>query len=373
VTEYPEKRVGIHITDSSQFRGCRLKWHWSSNLRMGLEAIAPPRALWMGTGMHHALERYYGYQEDPVQAFSEWAEQSTHEIMAKWPEADPDRYSEFNQDILLMQGMLQHYQFWTKDLDTDWEVVSVEQAFCLKDFIPPREAWLMPVGGGQEVIVQAGRPNAHPVMLHIDLEGRGDMVVKRKSTDEYWVVEHKSAAQMRFDRLILEEQPGIYQWAMAKELGVEIQGVIFNFLRKKVPAIPEQLKAGGLTQRSNIDTTYDVYLATIQGSGLNPKDYQDTLDRLKEKGNKFFHREDVVRADKEQDLLMQRMRYVAEDMVHPNLAIYPKPDIMGCAMCSFNGPCIALADGSDWKFILESKFQHRKFISDVTVLEEPPF
>lgn len=380
--ELPEHRVEIHVTDTSIFRGCRLRWAWTSSLRHNLESASPPKALWLGTGVHYALEKYYGDGLHPAEVFEAWAHTEVGRIKDEWPHMMGDMPS-FDDDIHLGVGMLAHYYNWAQKND-DFEVVSVEESFTIPDFLPPRVAYI-----GEDTGVVVGTWDYEPlkgtealkkVMLHIDLAGQGDMVIQDREGD-YWVWENKTTAQIRdMSRLILEEQPGVYHAAMEAKLGVKISGVRFNFLRKKLPAIPEELKTGGLTKRQNIDTTYETYMTALRAKNLDPRNYQEVLDRLQDKGNTFFHREDVVRSNSELRILIDRLKRVAEDMVDPDLRIYPSPDMFKCPMCPMQGPCIALADGSDWRYILDSQYRKRKprsertdIFEDVDVLAEPGF
>jgi hypothetical protein len=361
----PIHRAEIHVTDSSIFRGCRLRWSWTSSLQHNLESISPPRALWFGTGVHYALERYYKDGLHPSEVFEAWAHEDLERIRSEWPHLSGEMDS-FDEDVKLGIQVLAHYYSWAPQHD-NFDVVSTERSFTIPDFIPPRVGYVTASGRilrDSEVRTE----DCYEAEIHIDLSGQSDMVIQ--DLDGYWVMEHKTTVQVRdMNRLILEEQPGVYHAAMEQKLGVPIRGVKFNFLRKKAPHIPEPLKSGGLSVRANMDTTYEVYLAAIQAHGLDPKKYEDFLFNLQEKGNTFFYREDVVRSAKELKILFDRMRRVAEDMVSPGLSIYPSPDMLKCGMCPMQGPCIALADGSDWKFILDSQYAPRRRRSERTVVK----
>ena len=116
----------------------------------------------------------------------------------------------------------------------------------------------------------------------------------RKSDGSYWLLEHKTASSIGdnyFLKLETDFQIRAYIWAL-RQLGYDVKGVIYNVLRTKLPTIPQILKKGGLSQAKNIDTTYDVYLDAIYDNGLDPADYQEILDILREKGDTFFSRQE---------------------------------------------------------------------------------
>ncbi len=336
-------RAAFHITDSSIFRGCRLRWHFSSRVRLNLQTLAPPRALWLGTGVHKGLEMYYNpkVKDNSAAAFEEWARAEVKKVAKDFPGLGEERMAQFEEDIELGCGMLDHYQSWAEEID-DFEVIDTESKIIVPNFIP-------------DVHVEVQGAEGVEVWDHIPYEGMGDMLIRDNTDGQYWVMEHKTAAVIDTARLILEEQPGVYQWAMGEKHGVTIAGVRFNFLRKKLPAIPQRLQTGGLTKRANIDTTHDAYLGAIRRCELDPADYKDILTQLYDKGNTFFLREDVVRSETELRNLLRRLRLVGQDMFN-DPHIYPAPDIFKCKMCPFQGPCIALSDGSDWKYLLMNNY-----------------
>lgn len=343
----PVERATFHITDANQYRSCRVRWHFGSHLRMNLEPIAPPRALWLGIGVHEALRHYYGEGADIVDAFLSWSRTTVAEIKSNFPEGlDEEREQQFVEDEELGVGMVAHYRTWSKSVD-DFKVVDVEEGVNIPGFIKFEK----PIQVTDEYGVRLANS--------VPLEGRGDMLVQSNADGRYWVYEHKTAISIDTDRLILEEQPGVYQYAMSKKHGVEIAGVMFNFLRKKIPAVPQTLKAGGLSQRANIDTTYEVYCSTLSQHMLDPEPYQEILASLEAQGNTFFLREAVVRSSNELGRLIPWLQDIGREMFD-DPKIYPSPEPMKCRMCPFQAPCISLHDGSDYKFQLKMRYQSRK-------------
>ncbi|KKL67220.1 hypothetical protein LCGC14_2137180, partial [marine sediment metagenome] len=294
---------------------------------------APPRALWLGTGVHKALEHYYDptiKKTDAPEAFRQWALAEVERIKNDFPGLDEERLQEFADDIELGEGMLQHYTLWAPKHDTWFTVIDVEEKVHVPNFVDD-----------------------------VPLEGRGDMLVQSNADGRYWVVEHKTARVIDTDRLILERQPGVYQYAMGLKHETDIAGVEFNFLRKKLPSVPKLLKSGDAVSKQQVDTTYEVYRDALVEYKLDPGPYQETLDTLKEVGNTFFHRESVVRSQTELDRLMGWLKIIGKEMLS-DPEIYPSPDMMKDRMCPFLGPCIALHDGSDYKFMLKQRYQVRR-------------
>ena len=69
--------IPVHASDRATFKYCRRQWAWSSPSRLNLvpkvDVFGIRENLWFGTGIHHALEKYYSpVREDPEVAFTTW-------------------------------------------------------------------------------------------------------------------------------------------------------------------------------------------------------------------------------------------------------------------------------------------------------------
>lgn len=122
-------------------------------------------------------------------------------------------------------------------------------------------------------------------------------------------------------------------------------GILYLFVRKKAPAIPEVLKTGGLTRRKNIDTTWAVYRQAVLNAGYEPRSYQDMRDLLVGKEISFFQlrvRSDIPRTqvDAAYGRMVDRVRgYGAHESDYLN----PHPHL--CPMCPVSQACIARERG----------------------------
>jgi len=340
-----------HVTDGLNFRSCRRRWEFGSKIRMNLEPDRPVLALWTGTALHYGMQLYYQPPGPPdalrmLDGVDKYIRGEINLIRNRVPDLNDEQDEGLRKNADLIMGMLEHYAMWAPSWDTPdnpecetghpiiAEVLEVEHKFNVPLIVDNEE------------------------IPGIRIRGMMDGVI-RDQNSFLWVLEHKSAAQFRErHHLLFDEQPGVYVYAAGIELGEPIRGVLYNLLRKKVPTVPEVLKYGGLTKRANIDSTYEVYLATIKNHGLNPADYEDILGILRDKGNKFFRRVEVERRPKQLSQLTYRIRQVAEDM--QNGQIYASPEVMKCSMCPFEPVCIAIEDDADWKYILNSGYRTRE-------------
>jgi hypothetical protein len=147
-------------------------------------------------------------------------------------------------------------------------------------------------------------------------------------------------------------QTVLYYWAL-RELGEKVDGVCWDYIRTKPPAVPEVLKSGGLSRRANIDTDYETYLKAVNDNGLNPADYQDMLDKVK--GNTFFKRiflprpnEDLVQA------VVGDFFSTAKEIQSSTSSV--RNLTRDCKMCSYYQLCSAEVRGLDSEFIKKQLF-----------------
>jgi len=336
--------IEIHVSDVLNFKRCRRRWGFSSPLMSHLEPKRPNTTLWLGTGVHYGLNEYYrGNVKNPADAFTSWADTAIKQIRNR-VELTQEQFDKFLATRELGEGMLQHYTRWAPEQDKPYTGLAEEYTFAVP----------LPGFPPQSVV----------------LCGRWDRIVRDRN-DLFWIMEHKTTQRFDTERLILDEQVGVYIYAAHKALGLDLQGVLYNMLRKKAPTVPEPLKSGGLTKRANIDTTEEVYRDAISMQGLDSEDYEDILGQLRAKGNTFFYREFVYRSEAEIKLLMANIAAVVVEMLDSKVVLYPNPNTLNCLGCMFQGPCIAMADGSDWKFILQQEFHTRVTEETQAEVEDP--
>lgn len=177
-----------------------------------------------------------------------------------------------------------------------------------------------------------------------------------------WDLDHKSHkripdAEARFSDL----QQVFYCWAAPQSGYPKLAGVIWDYLRTKAPAIPEQLKNGGLSQRQNIDTDYDTYLGEIQRLKLNPKDYSEILGKLKAEGHSQFYLR-VPLPTPSKDLIKNVVadaKATAKE-IKTNGGDMTRSMDFTCKGCEFYSLCQAEFRGLDAKYIRKTEYQLQK-------------
>ena len=173
-----------------------------------------------------------------------------------------------------------------------------------------------------------------------------------------WLMDHKTHKILPDeDARFSDIQTVLYYWALREE-GEQVDGVMWDYIRTKPPAVPETLKSGGLSKRANIDTDYDTYLGEIQRLGLNPADYQDILTKLKQGKKVFFQR---VKLPTPSETLVSSVVNDFFDTAEQILEAksFERNMTRDCKSCSYYQLCSAEVRGLDSEFIKRQLFTVR--------------
>lgn len=324
----------IRTSDRSYFKRCRQLWDFTSKIRGNWEPLQRYLAFDFGTAMHAGWEAYYDpetwgdlptMRRNAKEAFR----LSYASISEKVKVGDLEFELNFNEAIDLGMRMLDYYFTWAPKVD---------------NFTPLY----------REIEFEVPIPGLEGLAVY---QGRIDLIVE----DEYgyWLVDHKTAAQFSSTQwLALDDQCSSYAWAIRKQLGLEVRGVIYNQARKKPPDLPNVLKNGTFSKNKQQDTTFELYLRAIREAGQEPHWYRDFLLFLKQNPKEFCRRTQVSYSPRTLDIVEQRIQKEAWDMIHDPL-IYPSPSPMNCNGCRFFAPCLALMEGADPEPILEENYVRR--------------
>lgn len=277
----------------------------------------------LGRAVHVFLEHYYGAQLDNIATKDEAFQYAFGKFREYVTQNFPTDDQAFEQADLA-EGMIKHYHSWAKIHD-NFTVVGTEIPF--------------------EV----------PVLQSTNLVGIFDGIVEMGG--KYWILEHKTASQINTRHVLRDKQVSMYVSA-ARMLGIPVEGVIYNTLRKGLPQKPALLKKGGLSRSLSNNITYESYLEAIEEHGLSPEDYQEQLNVLKERENPFFHREFVPRTEGNDDQVwedVQKTEELRAILVKNN--IFPRNDTKDCAWdCPYAELCLAEFEGHDTEQLFIDKY-----------------
>jgi hypothetical protein len=310
----------IHVSDIQVFLQCRRSWDLSSNLRQHLTTKELYAPFFTGTVVHKFLEDWL-HPTKPYIPQETLAE--LHNMRGAIPE-----FIEFGADVL------DHYIQWQyadkSDLaDTNFDVLSVEQPFDVPIYTP-----------------MGTKSNK------FRFAGRVDGVWRSKIDGRLYLHEIKTTSSIdsRIQQLQFEMQPTAYMLAMSEVYNEPIAGVVYTLIRKKLPVEPDVLKNGFLSQNKGIDTTPELYIATIKRQHPTMSNaeikatYSEILNQLLNQPNKFFRRVLITRSSAQLQEMRNTLYQVARDMTNKNIALY-KNEGYFCRNCQFQVPCIAMSNG----------------------------
>lgn len=336
-----ERIATIRTSDRNNFRRCRRRWGWNSHLRGNIGPKQNPAPLWMGTGFHFALEDCHGANifGHPVEAFKAYVD-ATKAASRGDPNRLPADIAELTE---LSIGMLKYY--WD-----EWMISRDPLQTYFFNGIPQVE-----VNFRVNVPWEAGRYGYDRVVYSGTLD--------RVAIDEHgqlWIVEYKTAKTIQTLHYDNDSQISTYCWAGNLLYGKPIAGVIYQQHRKSIPNEPKILANGRLSQDKRQMITHRSlrsYIKNIYGEVTKaPQDYIDFLNWIASQedseSDKFIRRDRIRRNQHQCDAEAVKILMEIEEMLNPNLPLYPNPDRTCAFMCPFNGACVSLDDGSDWEYEL---------------------
>jgi len=316
---------------------------------LNLEPVVPYLPFFTGRAIHYCLEMYYGPDHTPLDRALELYLHDEQEIINKVGELWPSESAAFDEQILMMRGLLEHYKLW---VEQDHKMYSDENL----EFISLEEEFDVPL-----------RTPSGKITKRMRLGGRFDGIVRHKQTGEYWIWECKTARSVQelVNSLANDEQCGAYSYAAEQMFGYPIKGILYNIMRKKAPTAPAMLQDGSLSKATRVDCTDFYYQSWI--TQLFPDYSEDTIQMfygdmlatLREKEPVFFMRYPVYRSKYEIKELMKNIYYTGAEMIRKSTKLYPAPGWLSCNFCHFKSPCLTMNAGSNYEVLLREEFQPR--------------
>lgn len=364
VTELPDGRKAIIIRTSDRiaFKQCRRKWGWSSHLKanLGPKHLAAP--LWFGSAIHYALEDYHGWNKfgRPAEAFKAYCISTAQNYKRDLPS---DAQEHYELGIAMMDYYVDHWlgayprkpdeTYWAEDPVTGKLEPQVEVNFEIP----------IPIEPGSMLAVYLERLGVDVVLY------RG--TVDRVCVDEWgnlWVDEYKTAKMAQSTHFQTDPQVTTYVWACSLIYDRPVVGVIYHQFVKKFPEPPRRLSSTGLlSTAANLVTSSTLYrqeMVAMYGDYMKaPSKIQAKLNELMGAENqdrdRYIIRERIHRNAAQCHHEYEKIRLELEDMLNPDLPLYPNPTRDCSRMCSFLTPCINMDDGSDWESLLEQTYLPR--------------
>lgn len=347
----------IRTSDRIAFKRCRRKWGWNSHLRGNLGPKESQAPLWFGTGMHFALEDFHGYNVygSPTEAFKAYC-QATHSLRTKIN--IPAMYNELRE---LGIGMMDYYSMWLSERD-------IYKTFWFNG-IPQVE-----VRAHVEIPfdIKAKYPTSpyDKAVYSVTI----DRVVEDPEDGGLWLVDYKSAKAIQTLHYATDPQIGAYYWAAGYIYDRPIKGFIYQQHRKDSPQIPRVTSMGRLSVDKRQLVTHRSYravLVNIYGPDFNkwPGENLSFLNNLAAEEtpdmDRFIRRDKIYRNEFSFESEGAKILLEVEDMLNPDLPLYPNPTRDCIYMCNFLHACLSVDDGSDWEYELEMAHGPREMETDL--------
>ena len=335
----------IRTSDRVTFRRCRRKWAWASGLKQNRQSTESQGYFWIGTGGHFALEDYHGYNHygHPVEAFKAYvvAQRKVGRLPHDWKEQE-----ELGIEIL------NYYMLWLQSRDpykTYW--VDGEPQVEVRAQIP------LPLTG----------PNGETVLY--------DLTMDKVIIDEnggLWIVDYKFYKQFRSAHLDTDTQVSAYSWGASTLYDTPIQGFIYHQFRKAYPRHPKVLTNGKISTDKSQNTSHRLYrealinmYGAVEKAPIQNRKYLNFQAEIESADRDLYIKRDKTLRNPHQiaaegaKILME-----AEEMINPNLALYPNPTGDCSWDCDPRDVCLMMDDGSDWEPTLEAMTEQRPEVRD---------
>jgi len=194
------------------------------------------------------------------------------------------------------------------------------------------------------------------IILTYKIDGLG-----RTKGNLTWLTDHKTHRALPSGELVYTDlQTSLYLPAFEENTGIKADGVLWDYIRVKMPTTPRFLKAGSLSRAKNIDTMWPVYRQAIRDNKLKLKDYGAMKKLLENADDKFYKRVYLPRSEKLIKNLREETKITAIEMREKEFSDRTRTIARHCDWCQYKSLCQAELRGKDWKFILKSEYRKRR-------------
>lgn len=186
-----------------------------------------------------------------------------------------------------------------------------------------------------------------------------------------WITDHKIVGSIPSDAMRFSDVQTSMYYVVAKLLGYDPVGVVFNYIKDKPPKVPSMNKDGSISKAA-IDTDVPTYMTAVKQAGLDPDDYADMLPKLQDKV--FYKRVRLPKPDKLVKNILQDTLVTLEDIENwesvTDERFYTRNIMaMRCEWdCEFHPLCAAELAGVDTGFMLANDYCAR--VKDDEVKED---
>lgn len=302
-------------------RRCQKAYQYKYVLKLRKRVKA--KALNLGSLVHSCLESYF---------------RNGHylPVIRRWKQEEFDTM--FEEERILQADVIPLTKELLRGYIKNWKESGMEMLWVEKDF---------------EIEIADG------IVLVGKIDGRA-----RDSKKRQWLVEHKTCKRMPGEEIrIYDTQVILYDGVLPELKEKPVTGVMWDYLRTKLPTRPQVLKSGGLSTAKNIDTTPEVYLREVKRQGLDPVGYADILKDLELKRTNFFRQvhlplsKGMSKRVREEVIITSRQLADLEERHSQGEDCFARNLTRDCSWCDYNTLCHAELRGEDTEYLLKHDYK----------------
>jgi RecB family exonuclease len=176
-----------------------------------------------------------------------------------------------------------------------------------------------------------------------------------------WLMDHKTHKSIPEEKQRLTDyQILMYLWCYNTENPKKkADGIVWDYIRTKPPTIPETLKAGGLTQRANLDSDVSTYLRELNRLKLDQKPYAEYLASLAKRERGRFYQRIFLPAPSKAITNEIVTDFIETSKTMHTVKRFPRNLTRDCSWCEYYRLCNAELRGLDHGFVRNAEFEEK--------------
>lgn len=308
----------VSYSELASYRQCPLKHELEYNQRWTKEN-RPDGALAIGSAWHLIMEDHYRAMMLAQDGKMSWEMRQAVAVNAGRTRLATMR-NDLNYDLLVW--MYNGYVEQWKDEAATWHIEAVERKFIA----PLPVEW-----------VDLNRPKPR-----VGIKVRLDVLVYDTETGGYWIVDHKSGADLPVSQdLEIDDQFGLYT-AILRDVGIKVMGAIHNAARTKMNQGDQPdfaAKTARMIEARDTMEKGDERTALSRQIGSRRNSKPQALEQR-------FSRTYLNRTDNELESIKKDAAAVAAVMTWPGLPLFSSPDPRSCGWkCSMKEAHLTMREG----------------------------
>jgi hypothetical protein len=188
-------------------------------------------------------------------------------------------------------------------------------------------------------------------------KGRLDLIAE-DTEGKLWLVDHKTAGTIPPPTSFhgMDPQLMLYPWAAKIQYGIDLAGVMYNYVKSKPPTMPQINKDGSLSKRK-INTDYPTLYRFLKRNGYNPNDFAHILKPMARR-SEFLRRYPMPREPHvTREILLDTLSRVKTiDDITTRGGRFTRTITRECGRCSYHDLCRSELNGFDTEIMRNQNF-----------------